>query len=82
MPWHKARTLTRGNVSAPAYHDREQEGHVMTIRKTGAADGRITAADEDGLEIPSPDGFSVTAAPVWGIPDEEGLTAENQAADE
>ena len=58
------------------------------IRKTGAADGRITVTEEDGREIPSPDGFSVTTASawsqpgVWGQPDEEGLAAENQEADE
>lgn len=54
----------------------------MGFRKTGAADGRITAAEEAGREIPSPDGFSVTASSAWGAPDEEALLAENEAADQ
>jgi hypothetical protein len=54
----------------------------MTIRKTGAADGRITQADELGA---AEDGFSVTAAPVfpgvpWNKQDEDGLAEENEAA--
>lgn len=53
----------------------------MSIRKTGAADGRITGPDEEPGEIPSPDGFSVTAASVWTEPDEAALAAENEAAD-
>jgi hypothetical protein len=55
---------------------------TMGFRKTGAADGRITAAEEDGQEIISPDGLSVTARSAWGVPDEAALLAENEAADQ
>lgn len=52
----------------------------MSIRKTGAADGRILADSDE--ELTAPETITATAAAAWAEPDEEGLTAENRAADE
>lgn len=54
----------------------------MTIRKTGAADGRITGTEEPREE----DGITATASVAgksapWAVCDEAALLAENEAAD-
>jgi hypothetical protein len=53
----------------------------MTIRKTGAADGRITQA-----EVPEEEGIAATASLAgpnspWAVEDEAALLHENEAAD-
>jgi hypothetical protein len=65
----------------------------MTIRKTGAADGRITEVEKDeagrvagktGLDfaasLAGPDG-AISAVAGWAVQDEDGLAEENEAAD-
>jgi hypothetical protein len=66
----------------------------MTIRKTGAADGRITEAEPAQPEGTLSATAAVTAGPAisgtgalsgpaaWGPGDEDGLAAENEAADQ
>jgi hypothetical protein len=55
-----------------------RKGATMTIRKTGAADGRITGTEEPREE----DGITVTAsATTWDDREEDALAAENEAAD-
>jgi hypothetical protein len=56
----------------------------MTIRKTGAADGRVTAAGVDPSALEPADQIApVTARRAdWDPSDDAALAAENEAADD